>query len=60
MLTSSICYYIDVHIFVKGTVTVVGAGVDNVVRIADRNNKQVILENCALFSNSVSELKKYK
>ena len=56
MLKSSICYYIDVHIIVKGTITVVGAGAENVVRTTDRNIKNTMLENCALFSNSVSEL----
>ena len=40
MLKSSLCDYSDAYILVRGTITVVGGGVDNAARAADRNNKQ--------------------
>ena len=38
------------------TITVVGGGVDNAARAADRNNKQVIFRNCAPFTKSITEI----
>ena len=50
MLKSSLCDYSDAYIFVRGTITVVRKEVN------DRNNKEVIFENCAQFTNCISEL----
>ena len=40
----------------SGTLTVVGAGPDNAARVTDRNDKQAMLKNCALFTNCVIEI----
>ena len=50
MLKSSLCDYSDAYIFVRGTITVVRKEVN------DRNNKEVIFENCAPFTNCISEV----
>ena len=50
MLKSSLCDYSDAYIVVRGTITVVRKEVN------DRNNKEVIFENCAPFTNCISEV----
>ena len=42
MLKSSLCDKSDVCILVKGTITVVGTGVEDAARAMDRNNKQYL------------------
>ena len=54
-LKSSLCDYSDAYILVSGTITVVGAGADDVARAADRNNKQAIFKNCAPFADCITE-----
>ena len=54
MLQSILCYYSDAYILVKGTVTIAdisAAGAD-----ANNINKKVIFENCAPFTNCISEI----
>ena len=59
MLKSNLCKYSDAYILVSGTITVVGAGAENTARaaarVADRNNKQAIFENCASFVDCTTE-----
>ena len=42
MLKSSLCGYGDAHIFVKETITITGAGADNVAKQLDERNKRII------------------
>ena len=52
MLKSSLCYYSDPYILVKGTITV-----PNMVAAAANNaNKKVIFKICGPFTDSVSEI----
>ena len=54
MLKSSLCYYSDAYIFVKGTITVnntAAAAAD-----ANHTNKKVTFKNCAPFTNCISEI----
>ena len=55
MLKSSLCDYSDVYILIKGNITVVGAGADDAAIATDRNNKQAIFKNCALFTICITE-----
>ena len=55
MLKSSLCDYSDAHIFVKGTITITGAGDDAATRQADERDKEAAFKNCALFTNCISE-----
>ena len=50
MLRSSLCNYIDVHIFLKGAITVTNT--------ANSDNKKVILKNCMLFIKRISRMNK--
>ena len=54
MLSSSLCDYADAYIFVKGTITITGAGNDAAARQANERNKGVIFKNCAPFSKCIS------
>ena len=56
MLKSSLCDYSDAYILVKGTTTITGAGADASARQADERDKGVAFENCALFTNCISEI----
>ena len=56
MLKSSLWDYSDVYILVKGTITVVGQRADTAVIAPDRNDKEVILKNCPMFSNRISTI----
>ena len=54
MLRSSLCDYSDVHILVKGNISVnntAGAGAD-----ANNINKKVIFKNCGRFINCISKI----
>ena len=54
MLRSSLCDYSDAYILVKGNTAVnntAGAGA-----AANNTNKNVILKNCALFTNCISKI----
>ena len=56
MLKSSLCDYSDAYIFVKGTITIAGAGDNAAARQADERVKGVIFKNCAPFTNCISEI----
>ena len=56
MVKSSLCDYSDACILFKGTITVVGGGAGDAVRVPDRKNKQAILKNCATFSDCITEI----
>ena len=50
-MLNSLCDYSDANIFVKGRITITGAGADAAARQADKRDKEVIIKNCALFTN---------
>ena len=50
MLTSSVCDHNDSDILLNQTITVVGQGANAAAKAANRNHKQVIFKNCALFT----------
>ena len=56
MLKSSLCDYSDAYILVKGTITITGAGYNAVAIQADERDKDVVLKNCAPFTNCISEI----
>ena len=56
MLRSSLCYYADAYILVKGTITINGAGGAAAPRRADEGNKSVIFKNCAPFIKHISKI----
>ena len=56
MLKSSLCDYSDAYIFVKGTISIEGAGDNAAARQADESDKGVIFKNCAPFTNCISEI----
>ena len=44
MLMSNLCDYADAYIFVKGTITITGAGDDDAARQLDERNKGVVFK----------------
>ena len=56
MLRSSLCGYSHSYILVKGDITVVGAEATAQARQGDRNNKQLIIKNCAPFTDCLTEI----
>ena len=54
MLKSDLCDYADAYIFVKGTITITGAGDDDAARQLDERKKSVIYKNCASFTKCIS------
>ena len=56
MLGTSLCDYSDAYILVSGTITITGAWNDDPVRLLDERNKRVIIENCAPFTDWISEI----
>ena len=56
MLKSSLCDYSDAYILVKRRITITGAGDDAAARQADERSKEVIFNNCAPFTNCISEI----
>ena len=53
---SNICDYADAYIFVKGTMTITGAGDDDATKQLDERNKGVIFKNCAPFTKYMSKI----
>ena len=53
MLRSSLCDYADAYILVKETITITGAGNDDVTKRADERSKGVTFKNCALFTKCI-------
>ena len=56
MLKSSLCDYSDAYIFVKGKITITGAGDDAADRKTDERDKRVAFKKCAPFTNCKSEI----
>ena len=56
MLKSSLCDYSDAYIFVKGKITITGAGDDAAAIQADEGDKGVAFKNCSSFTNCMSEI----
>ena len=56
MLRSSLCYYADAYILLKGTTTITRAGDNPATRRANQRNKGVIFKNCAPFIKCVSKI----
>ena len=57
MLKSDLCDYADAYIFVKGTITITGAGDDAAARQLDERIKGVAFKNCAPFTKCISRIK---
>ena len=53
ILKSSLCNYSDTYILAKGTITVNNTGT---AAAPTNRNKKVIFQNCALFTNCISEI----
>ena len=60
MLKSSLCDYSDAYIFVKRTITAVGARATAAARETDRNDKRVISHKFAPFTKCISEINTHK
>ena len=56
MLKSSLFDYSDAYIFVRGKITITGAGDNAAARQADERDKGVAFKNCAPFTNCISEI----
>ena len=56
MLKSDLCNYADAYIFVKGTITITGAGNDDAARQLDERNKGVIFKNCTPVTKRISRI----
>ena len=56
MLWTIFCNCSDAYTLVSGTITITGAGNDDAARRSDKKNKGVIFENCASFTNCISEM----
>ena len=52
-LMSSLCYYSDAYILVKGTITVLNTAAAGAV--AHNVNKNIIIKNCAQFTDCISK-----
>ena len=48
MLSSSLYYYSDVYILVRGTITITGAGDNDAARQLDERNEGVIFKKCPI------------
>ena len=56
MLKSDLWDYADAYIFVKGTITITGAGDDAAARQLDERNKGVTFKYCAPFTKCISRI----
>ena len=56
MLKSGLCDYADAYIFVKGTITITGAGDDAAARQLDERNKGAIFKNCVPLTKCISRI----
>ena len=54
MVKPNLCDYSDTYIFVSGTITFHGAGVDDATKRVDERNKGVIFKSCAPFTECFS------
>ena len=56
-LRPSLYDYCDAYILVKGTITTIEQRAYDGAKAEDRNNKEVIFKNCALFTSCISEIR---
>ena len=56
MLRSNLCDYADLHILVKATIPITGAGDDAAERRSDEGNKGVTFNSCAPFTKCISRI----
>ena len=56
MLKSSLCDYGVAYLFVKGKMTITGAGNNAAARQADERDEGVAFKNCPPFTNCISEI----
>ena len=56
MQKSSLSDYSDSYIFVKGKITITGAGDNAAARKVDERDKSVAFKNCAPFTTGISEI----
>ena len=56
MLRSSLCDCADANVLLKGTITITGAGNDNVAKQLDERDKGVTFKNCAPFTKCISRI----
>ena len=56
MVKSSLCGYTNSYILVSETITITGAGADEVTRKADEKSKEFTFKNCASFAIKISEI----
>ena len=56
MLKSSLCDYADAYIFLKGAITITGAGDEAAARQAHERDEGVIFKNCASFIKCISKI----
>ena len=56
ILKSSLCDYGDAHILVKVTITVTGEGANDDAKRSNERDREVIIKNCAPFSDCISEI----
>ena len=56
MLRSNLCDFSDAYIFVKGNITITGAGDNNTARRQDERDKGVIFKNCTPFVKCISRI----
>ena len=52
MVKSDLCDYANAYIFVKGTITITGAGDDAPAAQADERNKGITFKNCVPFTKA--------
>ena len=55
-LRSGLCDYSDAYILASGTITITGAGADDVAKPLNERNKGVIFKNSALFTDCINEI----
>ena len=48
--------YSDAYILVSGTITITGAGADDVIKRTDERHKEVMFKNCAPFTECTIEI----
>ena len=56
MIRSDLCGYSDEYILFSGTITITGAGDDDIAKRADERNKGVILKTYVPFTECVSNI----
>ena len=56
VLKFRLCDYSDAYILVKGKITITGVEENTAAREADESDKGVAFENCAPFTNCISEI----